>query len=190
MSQLDFPRPQKHSPDWGIIILTGVVGLLVVIFAGILITQVSHAFETITTDTPPESKVSPSEPVAAYALEVQHRGEWTMRITVIKPGVREPLYYESSGDGVDVVLPTYETAEDDLVTVESKFTVYITYPVFDGTGRTQTGTRQYLSHGDYIDAMNGRHYMLYDENNTYLFIRDLKEMREKYNDVPISVWQP
>lgn len=189
MNQLDFPRPRKYNPDWGLIILTGVVALLVVIFAGILITQVSSAFEGDPSPTPLPSKTPFPEPPAAYALQVQHRGTWVMRVTISAPGM-ETRVYESSGEGVDVTLPYYQAGPNENVAVEGQFIIYVTYPVFDGTGETNTGTREYGSHKDYVDAMNSNHYMLYDEQHQYLFIRDETELMTRYQELPRTVWQP
>ncbi|MBZ0304957.1 MAG: hypothetical protein K8I82_02705 [Anaerolineae bacterium] len=190
MTQLDFPRPQPPKPNWGVIIVTGIAAALLVIFAGLLFNQISLAFESDARETPsPIPTATLSEPGAAYALQVQHRGEWTMKVTVSAPGYQS-RFYTSSGVGTEVSLPYYQASEQETVEVEGEFIVYVTYPVFDGTGRTAVGNRRYGSHEEYITAMNSPHYMLYDENNHLLFLRDERERQLYYSDVPVSVWQP
>ncbi len=190
MTQLDFPHPQTPKPNWGVIIVTGIAAALLVIFGGLLLSQISLAFDSEVTETPfipPTATLS--EPKTAYALQVQHRGEWMMKVTITAPGYR-PRIYTSSGEGTEISLPYYQASEQETVEVEGEFMVYVTYPVFDGTGRIGEGSRRYGSHEAYITAMNSPHYMLYDESNHILFIRDERERQLYYSDVPVSVWQP
>ncbi|MCL4878555.1 MAG: hypothetical protein KJ064_17985 [Anaerolineae bacterium] len=190
MNQIDFPRPHVSKPKWGVIIVTGVTAAAVVIFAGIFISQISLAFDSDVTSVPSVVPTATlAEPKAAYALQVQHRGEWVMHVTVTSPG-HEPRSYMSSGEGLEISLPYYQASAQETVNVEGEFIVYITYPIFDGTGRTGTGSRRYGSHEDYTAAMKSHHYMLYDKDNNILFIRDEQEMKQYYQDVPVTIWQP
>lgn len=174
------PPDYNDNPNWGVIVLTGVVGLLLILGAGLLLRQAGDAVRAaLATDTPsapfPASTYTPQPPV--LVLEVPAEGYWQVSLSLSPLQNRadsRPQVYEYTGRGPEIRIPQVEQPLNTRAELRALLEVELQYPQSSHPDApTLTNRFSYPSLEDYQAALAGPFYALYAADASFLrFVTD------------------
>jgi hypothetical protein len=173
-------EPPDNKPRWGVFIVTGISGALLVIFLGLLIQRVGETFNKV-------DPVSPTAGSPSLALQIPHQGRWTAQITVLTPD-GHVLSFEQTGIGESIRLDYSDIPQGNRI-INYRYQISYTAPDRMNGGLLEIPPKAIFTRPEYLAALTQTYYALYDADNRFWRILSEGDL-DRYPQIQVEVWQP